>query len=386
MNNGLQAWYAAVTPFAVAFYDPLDSPVIRKPRWASPFLVRLLVQLQPFARACLAVLGLLCAVYTPRLELQAAFAVAVTVLDFYSFHMLNCHLSFVLMYSSWALLLQGPQQKGVLLVITIHQLTSSGMQKCRVGGLKWTSPETFAQTLRNSLSTAQIRPAWITEPNGIKQRGLIRAVLERPWLCRLSAVGGLAFEVALFPAAAVVPSLRLLALAAATVFHSAIALLHGIIFIFSVPCYALALWGDSEDGNWQMELLNAPTFVTAGILAWTTLSSVESWPFNHIGLFPYNYEQVKHLSTLFGKFTLKLESTNVQPCLAELTVQGFPSAYHPIFCDAVGTQSGSAPSRRVTIQRLQKWLDTSPFLEVNGFKPLTAGCLQVNDSCHKSHV
>ena len=382
----IRTWYAIVTPAAVAFYDPLGQLVIRKPLWASPSLVRLLVRLQPAARVCLALAGLLlCLQEQPNFVLQSCFAILVTVLDFYSFHVLNCHLSFVLLYSSWALLLpEGPQRQGVLLAITAHQLGSSGVQKLRVGGLQWTNPKTFVQTLRNSLTTDNIRPAWITEPSCIKQRWMIRAMIERPWLCRLAAAGGMAFEVFVFPAAVVaMPSVGRYTLLAVTGFHGMIGLMHGIVFVFSVPCYALALW--PEPSVTLEELLNVPTLATAAVLTWTTISNSESWPLNHIGLFPYNHRQVEHLSSLFGRFSMQLRASQKRPCLAELTVQGFPSSYHPTFCHAVGIEPESvAPD--VTIARLQQWLDTIPFLEFDGFGPLTSSCLRVESLGHMSET
>ena len=66
-------------------------------------------------------------------------------------------------------------------------------------------------------------------------------------------------------------------------------------------------------------------------------------------------------------------------------MQGFPSSYHPTFCHDVGIDAESV-APEVTIARLQQWLDTIPFLEFDGFGPLTSSCLRVESLGHMSET
>ena len=73
---------------------------------------------------------------------------------------LGTHAGFACLYTCWAQVLD-TGRAGVLLVVCVHQLASSGVQKLRLGGwCGWAHPETMAQTLRFSLQV----PNYDTHP------------------------------------------------------------------------------------------------------------------------------------------------------------------------------------------------------------------------------
>ena len=96
-------------------------------------------------------------------NLFVAFILAVTyrsVLDMWLWSCLGTHAGFACLYTCWAQVLD-TGRAGVLLVVCVHQLASSGVQKLRVGGwCGWAHPETMAQTLRFSLQV----PNYDTHP------------------------------------------------------------------------------------------------------------------------------------------------------------------------------------------------------------------------------
>lgn len=404
VDTAASAWYAFVGTVGLLYsFQTFDTPILRRPFWASPAALRACGLLQRPAQVALP-LACLAAAWWPEIwALRACVAAVWSVLDLYGWSCLGTHASFACLYTCLAMVLPaGEGRASALLVVAVHQLGSSGVQKARLGGWReWAAAETMAQTLRFSLQDSFWKGARnVVEPGEfVKARGLIRFVLERPWLCEAGGHGAMAVETVLYPAALFVPALRPAAMVLGCGLHAGIATLHGYVFAFNIACYMLAFWPSVTAGElaWSPlaawpALANTPFACCVALAVASTVFNVEDWPLNHMGLYSYNHEQVAHVVSLWETFFLQPASAEARTrrsralrtgyvrtaaarpiCVAKYAVGLYPSTYRAQFAQALGLYS--EPRLRPTVQqardRLNAWLRRDrPFVCASTFEVL----------------
>ena len=287
--------------------------------------------------------GMLLVVLPSVLSARVVFATTLAFSDLYHFASYGGHTGFILLYVASAMVLPADSagRGGCMRWIVAHQLGSSGLHKLLLGGRAWLHPSTMRFTLKFLYDCAiPFKPHFLVEPPWLKQRWLIEICLRRSWLLGLLAAGGFALEMAV-PLGCLLGGpliLRLVAFACCA-FHVVTALLMGIFFPFSIPCYLVALLPPAAHD--PLCLASPPALVAALCLGASMLLSLEDWPLNAMALFPWNAAQQKALQARIGRCALTHcdadKSSTTPPFsgtvvdIAEVASSACPANYYPGF-------------------------------------------------------
>ena len=95
---------------------------------------------------------------------------------------------------------------------------------------------------------------------------------------------------------------------------------------------------------------------------WLQLLELQDWPLNAMALYSYNAEQMRHLTSLMGRFTLTESGGSDDdaamamrsPCLTEVCVQATPNRYYHQYHAVVFAQP--MPRDEVIAQHLGAWV------------------------------
>lgn len=242
--------------------------------------------------------------------------------DLYS--TLGNHQGFMLLFTAAVLALPPSEYRQIALqAAAAHQLGSSGLQKLKIGGLRW--PKSLALSLQYHVSNGPtIASDAYLEPDFVKLKSVVRALLAAPpTVLETMGAAALLVEVLSIPLI-LLPSTPLpgvfgmhslksafgsthhLFLFLAGGFHISIALMTGIIFPFNAACYTMAAIAappedeTSELGEWCCIMI-------CGFLLATTVFSIENWPFNALALYPFNDLQIKRLEHYFNRFYIRVD-------------------------------------------------------------------------------
>ena len=366
-----RVWYALMALLASLYYGDEAaakvSPVLARPSWASPAVLKILcnTKLQRSARAAILLCGVALAVGSrSQLLLRLTFAIAVAISDVAYWSGYGGHPGFILVYSSAAMVMPiGPHRYGTLRVIVAHQLGSSGLYKLRVGGLSgWLDPQTLSAILRSYLNAkAATKPHRLIEPQWLMRRALVRWLLRAPpALIGLLSCGALVIELIMIPVALTSSSPTLLALVALMggAFHVGIALCTSIIFPFNLPVYLVALVPEAAIN--ATCLLSPIALLAAAVLGLASFAGLEDWPLNAMVLFPYNHRQHRAIAQHYDWYRLALSdevavartaSTDppLGPCLITKACNRDPAMFEPSVSRALLGESldAFAPEPRV---------------------------------------
>jgi L-histidine N-alpha-methyltransferase len=390
-------WYAVVGVLAIICYWPWGHRVaVRfRPAWLPIVAIAVAKRMQRMMLTIVLLFVILLGTsdnLVASARLRAAFAISITILDLDCYSSLRWHHTFIMLYCAWAMVLpEGPNRRGVLLVVVLHNFVSSGLSKIWVGGAAWFHPETLMMYLRETSKAYETQyperlcPWACIEPM-LHQDWLTKFLVARPHLCSGLAFGAVVFQVFLMPLTVFAPGLHHISLVCAVLFIFAVAMLFGFNFALHVPCFFIALWPRSH-----CSIVNASTCFVAVVLGLTTSLGVESWPMNHCALFSYNHKQLCRLMSIAGKrcrFVLRHDSflrlpddevvdDHASECLVSVCVSAdpLPSVYHRELVKCVGGLafgSEADPHDDETAARLDHWVRvTGMFLDGKTLSPFT---------------
>ena len=322
-------------------FNKHSPPVLRRPSFASPFLVLVMARHRRIPVYLLILIGVFISSNNNLInitEIRFYYAVAVACCDFYQFTSYGGHTGFVFLYTAFAMTIPAtnPTRNIVLRIIIAHQFGSSGLHKLRVGGWQWLHFSTMQVTLQHLLNSPDpFKPHPLVEPKWLKQKWLIQYCLARPLVLKFLTIGGVCFEffVVISCMYGGYPTMVVVAILG-TFFHICTGPLMGIFFPYSIPVYWMTAFSSytlenlettaTTTTNFDMALMNffSSTFITSDtiivtvvicLLSFATWYSLEDWPLNAMVLFPWNakqQEQIYQHSGSKGKFRFMLSHSN----------------------------------------------------------------------------
>ena len=291
----LLAWWCVVRVVTRKhLYDLCAGSVLTRPLWLSE---RTILRLHERRRTAFVALpcALALASLKPSLVARLVVALSMSLYHLTESSATNRHGEYPLLYNAWAMVLPGRLAHAASFGIAVHFVLSSGIAKLWYGGLEWCSPRTMAVYLDT------YRPSKSSPP---LSRGLSAWLARRAWATRAIAVGTVALECVLVPATLLLPSAasRRVGTALMVAMHlgigGAMSARVGIVFLTTLPCYAVGFSCDAPVGSREWWLAAALALLPTALAVARRRPLPEAWPISPISLFMWNGAQAERLAAL----------------------------------------------------------------------------------------
>ena len=291
----LLAWWCVVRVVTRKhLYDLCAGSVLTRPPWLSE---RTILRLHERRRTAFVALpcALALASLKPSLLARLVVALSMSLYHLTESSATNRHGEYPLLYNAWAMVLPERLAHAASFGIAVHFVLSSGIAKLWYGGLEWCSPHTMAVYLDT------YRPSKSSPP---LSRGLSTWLARRAWATRAIAVGTVALECVVVPATLLLPSaaVRRVGTALMVAMHAgiggAMSARVGIVFLTTLPCYAVGFSCDAPVGSREWWLAAALGLLPTAFAVVRRKPLPEAWPLSPISLFMWNGAQAERLATL----------------------------------------------------------------------------------------